>query len=332
MPQPSLLIIGGGSIGERHLRCFLGTGRVRVSLCDIDESIREKIADQYDIEKAYASLDAALEDPHDAAVICSPAHLHIPMAIQLAQADVSLLIEKPLSLSTDGLDELKKLIEEKNLVTGVAYVHRAHPALSGMRDAIRQGRFGKPVYLIAICGQHFPTYRPAYREIYYRDHRTGGGAIHDALSHIVNAAEWLVGPTDRVTADAAHLQLDGVEVEDTVHVLARHGDLLADYSLNQFQAPNELSIQVVCEKGTVRYEPTENRWRWMTEPSDHWHDEPIEPLQRDGLFLNQAENFLDALEGKQEPACSLMEGINTMQTILSVHRAIVREDRFIEVQ
>ena len=58
----------------------------------------------------------------------------------------------------------------------VAYVMRSHPALAAMRNAIQNGRFGEPVHLYATGGQHFPTYRPAYRDIYYRDRATGGDA------------------------------------------------------------------------------------------------------------------------------------------------------------
>ena len=71
-----------------------------------------------------------------------------------------------------------------------------------------------------------PTYRPAYREIYYKDRTTGGGAIQDALTHVLNASEWLVGPIRRIAVDAAHQVLEGTTVEDTVHVMARHGGVL----------------------------------------------------------------------------------------------------------
>src|SRR5690606_32808909 len=130
----------------------------------------------------------------------------------------------------------------RDVVAGVAYVYRAHPALEEMRQAIASGRFGRPVELVAVLGQHFPFYRPAYRTIYYRDRATGGGAIQDALTHVLNAGEWLVGPITRLACDAEHLVLDGVDVEDTVHLLARHGRVMASYSLNQHQAPNESTI------------------------------------------------------------------------------------------
>jgi predicted dehydrogenase len=169
-----------------------------------------------------------------------------------------------------------------------------------------------------VCGQHFPTYRPAYREIYYTDRATGGGAIQDALTHSMNAGQWLVGPVDRLVADAAHQVLDGVEVEDTVHVIARHGDLLASYSLNQHQAPNELVITVVCEEGTCRFELHHHRWAWMTRPETPWQEESFTGIERDDLFIAQANAFLDVIEGRAEPACTFEEAALTLRTNLAV--------------
>ena len=52
----------------------------------------------------------------------------------------------------------------------------------------------------------------------------------------------------------AHRVLEGVTVENTVHVLTRHGNVLGSYSLNQYQSPNESTITVICDRGTVRWE------------------------------------------------------------------------------
>ena len=117
--------------------------------------------------------------------------------------------------------------EQRRATVAVAYVYRSFPALAAMRGALIGGRLGRPVELVAVGGQHFPTYRPAYRQTYYADRATGGGAIQDALTHVLNLGEWLLGPIDRVVADAAHQLLPDVEVEDTVHLLARHGDVPA---------------------------------------------------------------------------------------------------------
>src|SRR5262245_18687180 len=265
-----VLVIGVGSIGERHTRCFLATGRAELTICETNAALRQQVAERYRLPSAHADLEAALAERPDLAVVCTPAHLHIPMALRLAEARVHLLIEKPLSTSLEGIARLRQLVRDRRLVTAVAYVYRVHPALKTRKQALDEGRFGKPVQLVAVGGQHFPTYRPAYRSIYYADRATGGGAIQDAITHLINAGEWLVGPVERLVADAAHQVLEGIAVEDTVHVLTRQGMVLGSYSLNQHQAPNESTMTVVCTEGTIRCEFHRERWRWMKQPGDAW--------------------------------------------------------------
>jgi predicted dehydrogenase len=259
----------------------------------------------------------------DLAVIATPAHLHVEQALRLIDAGVSVLVEKPLSTTPD-VERLCRAARAREVTAAVAYVYRCHPLLSAMRRAIVAGRFGRPVQLVALSGQHFPTYRPAYRQTYYTRHATGGGAIQDALTHVVNAGEWLLGPIDRVVADAGHCVLEGVEVEDTVHLLARHGSVLASYSLNQHQAPNEMTLTVVCERGTARCDFHDHKWRWMTEPGGSWHEEVIPPLERDTLFVAQASAFLDAVAGRAEVLCTLEEGAQTLRVNLAALDSVQR--------
>ena len=317
-----VLIVGVGSIGERHLRCFLATDRADLEFVEVNPDLREQIAGRYPAAQSHATLDAALRNPPELAVICTPAQWHVPIAVQLALTGAHLLIEKPLSTSLDGIDELARIAQAKNIRIGVAYVYRLHPVLTAMRQAIQSGRFGKPVELVSVSGQHFPTYRPSYRSIYYTRRETGGGAIQDALTHLVNAGEWLVGPIKRLVVDAAHQVLDGVDVEDTVHLLARHDGVLGSYALNQHQTPNETSITVVCERGTVQFQPHENRWRWMTEPGGTWNDEKVPPLERDAMFIAQANQFLDVAAGQAEPLCSLEEGLQTLKVNLAALKSL----------
>ena len=110
-----ILIVGVGSIGLRHLRCFQSTGRAELSFCEVNPALRAKVAKEQKIERHYADLESALADPHDAAVICTPANLHIPMAIRLAEAGIHLLLEKPLSTSLDGIDKLQQILESRKL-------------------------------------------------------------------------------------------------------------------------------------------------------------------------------------------------------------------------
>ena len=318
LPPHHVLVVGAGSIGERHVRCFLATARARVSFVEVNPELRATIAGRYAGTTAYESLDAAVEQRVDAAVIATPAPLHIPQAMQLAGRGIHVLIEKPLSVGLAGVDALRAVVARKGVTAAVAYVLRAQPALAEMRDAIASGQFGRPLQLVVVSGQNFPFYRPAYRSTYYASRASGGGAVQDALTHVLNAGQWLVGDVDRVVADAAHLAVAGVEVEDTVHVIARHGDVLASYSLNQHQAPNETTITVICERGTARFEVHAGRWRSMERAGEQWTDHGGQPVDRDTPFVRQANAFLDAVEGKAAPLCTLDEGAATLRANVAI--------------
>jgi predicted dehydrogenase len=321
-PISKVLVIGVGSIGERHVRCFLKTGRAEISICDVNERQREEVGRRYEVVRRYAELDAALAEAHDAAMIAVPADLHVGTAKSAVEAGLHVLIEKPLSVSMDGVEELAEAVRQLKRVAAVGYVYRAHPALAAMKHAIAAGTFGKPIQAVVVTGQDFSTYRPAYRESYYASRARGGGAIQDALTHMINATEWLVGPVERVVADADHKLLAGVDVEDVVHVLARHGNVIGSYALNQFQAPNEVTITVVCERGTARFEYHKNRWRHMMLADQPWEDEQPMELERDTLFTRQAEAFLDAIEGDGVPLCTLAEGIQTLRVNLALINSV----------
>src|SRR4029079_5148519 len=110
--------------------------------------------------------------------------------------------------------------------------------------------------------------------------------------------------------------------EDVVHVLARHGTVLGSYSLNQFQAPNEVTITIVCERGTARFEFHNHRWRRMLSPDGPWEEEVTIGIERDSLFIAQANNFLDVIDGKAHVLCDLTEGTQTLRANLAALQSV----------
>ncbi len=323
-PQHRVLIVGVGSIGERHLRCFLKFDRTEVFFVDANSALAAEIAHRYPSARRIESIDAAIEAGASCAVVATPAPTHVPLAIKLVDERLHVLIEKPLSGSLNGIDELASRVANGRRMVAVGYVYRAHPALGDMRKAIVSGRFGKALEIVCVSGQHFPKYRPGYAQTYYASRASGGGAIQDALTHFLDAGQWLVGPITRLVADASHQALENVEVEDTIHLLAQHGRVAGSYSLNQHQAANEATISVICESGIARFEYHLSRWRYMEKPDSPWIDFPTGPLERDELFVRQANAFLDAIERKTPALCALDEGIMDLRCNLSILESIER--------
>ena len=307
-----ILVIGCGSIGERHLRCFQRTGRAQVAVCDANAELLKRVAGQCQVA-GFSILDAALDARRYAGiVICTPAQTHLDIALAGLRHGAGLLIEKPLGTGLEKVPALQAEIARAGKFVGVAYVYHFMPWIQGARKVLMSGELGAPLHVSIVTGQHFPTFRPAYREIYYARHDTGGGAIQDALTHIANAIEWLVGPTTRLFCDAAHQSLEGVSVEDTVNVTARNGGVLVNYALNQFQTPNEMTMQIHCEGGSVKIEGHEQRFGVLWRGTAAWEWCKAAPLERDEIFIAQANAFLDGLHGQPTDLCTFDEAVQTL--------------------
>lgn len=309
----SILIIGCGSIGERHLRCFQKTGRCQVTACDTNPALLESMRERYGVP-AFASLEEALQaSAPDAAVVCTPAHVHLPITCTLLKAGLHVFIEKPLAIDQAMVAETRELAVRSGRYVAVAYVYHLMPWFAGARAFIQAGHLGRLLQICSVSGQHFPTFRPAYRDIYYARHETGGGAIQDALTHVANLVEWITGPCTHLYCDTAHLALEGVTVEDTVQISARHGQTLASYALNQFQPPNESTLLIHGEHGSLKVEIHERRWGVMMKGDAGWTWHQTPPMERDELFTAQALAFLDGMEGKASPLCTFDEAAQTLR-------------------
>jgi len=308
----SVLVIGCGSIGERHLRCFLGTKRTQVTACDANLDLLRTMAERYGV-RTIPAVNDALGEPFDAVIICTPAPLHVPFALQALRSGKHVLIEKPLSHSLSGLEELLAVHRATDRQVAVAYVYHALPFFAAARAFLAEGNFGPVLHASALAGQSFHLLRPAYAQTYYRDRKTGGGAIQDALTHLANAIESVLGPTESVMCDCAHLALPNVTVEDTAHVAARHKGALASYCLNQFQAPNETSLQFDTAQGSVRIELHRQRWGSFRSGDADWQWHEGTRGDRDAPFITQANAFLDQIEGQPARLCSLEAGAHTLR-------------------
>ncbi len=320
---PSVLVIGCGSIGERHLRTFLATGRCRAIACDNRPAILASMAERYQVPTAANWRDALATPELYAAVIATPAPSHVAIATEIFRSGRHCLIEKPLALTLDGMDALTAAHQASGRAAGIAYVHHFRPEVAAARASLQTGALGRVLHASIVSGQDFPFFRPAYREIYYRDRAQGGGAIQDALTHLANLMEWFVGPTTTLSCEAGHQHLAGVEVEDTVVVAgrSREGAILS-WSLNQFQAPNETTLQFNAERGSVIVEYHRQRWGRLVRGDADWTWETFPPAERDGPFIAQANAFLDHCEVKPNGVASLAEGIQAVRFNLAVFESL----------
>jgi len=322
-----VLIIGTGGIGKRHIRGFLKTKRAVLSVV---EPVRNKLTDilkTYQIENGYEKLEEAPLNSFDAAVICAPAHVHIPIASKCAAANLSFLVEKPLSVTTEGVEALMRTVKEKKLIACVAYVRRVGIEMQELYRRIKTGEIGDVKNCWINISQDYPKYRPDYQKIYYAKKETGGGTILDAASHVIDFLLWILGDISEVAAIYDRLVLQGVEAEDTAAIILRFkSGAIGQININQFQKPNESVIEFAGTKGNFLLEGSV--LKFAADDSGKWdchnYMEGMNLMEaHEARFSMQANMFLDALEGKPSNLTTLEEAYKNLLVALAAKESYV---------
>ena len=132
------LVVGGGSIGSRHLQNLRSLGVENLALVESDAIRRKQVAEALRVS-VFSRFEEGLDWAPDFAVIATPSHLHLPQAIAVARRDIDLFVEKPLSSVVEGLDGLAELVERKHIVSMVGCNMRFHPGPAKVKELLLQG-------------------------------------------------------------------------------------------------------------------------------------------------------------------------------------------------
>ena len=146
----------------RHFRA-LGVKRI-----DAFRSGKATLVDESQArpDRVYDSLETALDERPDAVVIATPTSLHVPMALAAVRAGANVLVEKPLSHTLEGCEELAEEAERRGVMVSVAQNFRYHPSLRVLRDMVQQGEpLGEALMARAHVGTYLPDWHP------WEDHR-----------------------------------------------------------------------------------------------------------------------------------------------------------------
>src|SRR5947209_9396660 len=92
--------------------------------------------------RAFGELDEALAERPDAVLVTNPSAQHLEVALAAARAGCHLFVEKPISHSEQGLDELGRELEERGLVCLVGYQLRFHPGFRRLAELVEEGAIG----------------------------------------------------------------------------------------------------------------------------------------------------------------------------------------------
>ncbi|CAG5007943.1 Inositol 2-dehydrogenase/D-chiro-inositol 3-dehydrogenase [Dyadobacter sp. CECT 9275] len=185
-----ILVFGAGSIGERHIEILQKLGYHNIWVYRQRNLPLRNISP--DTVKIITDLTCIPDINPAAAVICSPTSQHLEQTLLCIDHGIPVLVEKPLSHTTDGLDQLKSLIMQKKVLVKVAYMLRYHPFFQKIKRIAESGEAGNLLSLQSYWGEYLPDWHPweDFRSSYAAKKQLGGGAAL-TLSHDLDLINWL---------------------------------------------------------------------------------------------------------------------------------------------
>lgn len=327
------LIAGLGSIGRRHLDMLRELRQddfilYRTNQATLDDEKLAGIPVETDLRDALALKP-------DAVIVANPTSLHMDVAIPAAEAGCHILLEKPISDDLTCVDELRRAAQQSGARILVGFQFRYHPTLNKARDLIQGGALGRILSFHSHWGEYLPNWHPweDYRQSYAARADLGGGVI-GTLTHPIDYIRYLLGEVEELVSLHGHvspLGLSGVEDVGEIGIRLKSG-AIGGVHINYFQRPPVHRLEIVGTKGTLRWDNADGVLHhsampdefgtWMANPTDPLHAEYSLPddFERNTIFVEQMKHFLDVVQGKAEPICTLEDGVRAVELVLAAKR------------
>ena len=299
-----VLIAGCGSIGKRHAECLCNIGIEKFVFFDPDLNRSSELANAYG-GIAVNTYEEGLATDVDCVYILSPTHLHINQAKAALEAGKHIFLEKPLSHSLEGVDEIENIAKEKGLVAEVGFCFRFHDGIRKLKDRLDNGVIGKIVSVKAMMGEHFPDVRPDYLSTYYVKYSGAFELVHDLDLAIFLTNET---PIDYHGFFGSYSNL-GFESPDTVEMLVKFPSCIANVHLDFFQSPRTRTMTVLGTQGQMIL--TFSTWdeyelKTFTRSSGKW-ETVTNRTERNDMFRSESMNFFGVIDGTDVNICPISD-------------------------
>ncbi|KAL5331815.1 hypothetical protein ACEPPN_001353 [Leptodophora sp. 'Broadleaf-Isolate-01'] len=200
----NIILIGGGLIGPRHALSINSNPSLHL-LALIDPAphgpqTASSLSTLHfsSLTSHLTSLSSTTPKP-DAAIICTPNHTHVPIALQLIAAGIHILIEKPISTSIPEGIQLISAAREKGVRVLAGHHRRFNPYLLAAKRTLDAKTLGK---VIAVQGTWCLLKPSSYFNNggEWRRSSESGGVILINLVHELDLLQYLLGPIVCVSA------------------------------------------------------------------------------------------------------------------------------------
>lgn len=219
-------------------------------LVAISSSQVQSVHQQYPQIDIYENAEQMIREcAADLVVITSPNDSHFALAKLALEHRRHLLVEKPLTATSEQALQLAQIAHDKSLVLSVYHNRRWDGDLLTVKRIIEIGRLGK----IKVLHSHFDRFRPVVRERWREKPGEGTGIWYDLGSHLIDQALFLFGAPQALTANCAMLR-EQSETVDYFQVMLHYANMEVVLQSSPFTANPNIRFQLQGTKGSyIKY-------------------------------------------------------------------------------
>ena len=328
-------LVGCGAVAAMHLEVIKRLPNARlIGVCDKDPTRAAEFAARMDAV-AYPDIDALLSSHEiDVAIICTPSGMHAEQCVRALYAGCHVLVEKPLSLTAEGIAAVEKAAKETGRTVAVVSQQRFSPAIQKIRALIDAGKLGKLLLAdLSMIYHRDPSY---YEQVPWRGTKAmDGGELFNQGVHGVDLLLYLCGDAVAV-AGATRTLTHSIEAEDTTVAMLEFAGgavgTLRSTTAATIGYPRRMSLYF--SGGTVHLDddlialwdvPGVEKPEITVDTARQAHRDPM-AFSCD-YHLAETADLLDALDNCREPLLGLSEGKRAPEVILAIYRAAETGER-----
>lgn len=317
MREKHLLILGAGSVGQRHLRNFSSLG-CRVSAMDPRPDRLAEAPKSVPTVQGFSALETALSQASgfSGIVICSPPKFHVEQALAAVEMGLPVFLEKPVSPDAPSAARLMDAVRRGGVPFLLGYTYRWWKPIREFKRRLEEGAVGKVCHVRCVMSAHLADWHSweRYQDFFMASKDLGGGALLDE-SHFIDLMLWFFGMPVQLFAKVERLSSLEIETDDNVDSWWSYLEgLRVSIHLDLYGRPHERSITVVGEKGTLHWSYENNCLRFGQAPSQKWQETRYS-CERNEMFVEAAKEFLQMIDTGQRPSCSIEDGYAVLRVI-----------------
>jgi len=241
-----------GYIGKVHLRNSQKIANADLeAVADVSKRALSE-AKRAGAKKTYTDYEDLLKDPQiDAVIIGLPTHLHTDCATRAAENGKHIMLEKPIANNTSDAREIISTAQRHNVKLMVGYPLRFTKVFSDLKNRLITGELGDVVTAYAAnvstgpfmhrAQGHAPIPVPDW---WFRRELTGGGALIDLGSHMINLLRWYFGEITEIKAKLGYRF--NLDLEDQAVCLARfESGTMGIFNLGYFSQKYQVKVELI---------------------------------------------------------------------------------------